>query len=119
MAVAAAMSLSDKACHAIRDEILRGRLRPGTPLSRRRLARQLGMSVLPVTDALRRLVGDGALVSGDVPRADTAMRAHVRYVLVEVTGQLGALTAVEWRERSPSRKASARAPVRSLRAPAK
>jgi GntR family transcriptional regulator, rspAB operon transcriptional repressor len=52
-------SLADQAYHAIRDEILRGQMRPGTPLSRRRLARELGMSVLPVTDALRRLEDDG------------------------------------------------------------
>jgi len=249
MAQAAPMSLSEKAYHAIRDEILRGQLRPGTPLSRRRLARQLGMSVLPVTDALRRLVGDGlvesraragtrvrvpseedvrelyelrealetqsarlfaeratpsqrlelvrlgkqvdslfdrmaedgsdagfrfgvhsrhvelhmriaehagssllrqmvernhvlilnwlfdvtgrrtplpprfhsdlveALASGDVERADAAMRAHVRYGKVEVAGQLGALTAVEWRERAGGRGRSRRAPLRSLRTP--
>jgi GntR family transcriptional regulator, rspAB operon transcriptional repressor len=55
------LSLSDRAYLAIRDEILRGQLRPGTPLSRRRLARELGMSVLPVTDALRRLQEDGLL----------------------------------------------------------
>jgi len=54
-----AVSLADKAYLAIRDEILRGQLRPGTPLSRTRLARELGMSVLPVTDALRRLEDDG------------------------------------------------------------
>lgn len=52
-------SLADEAYLAIRDEILRGQLRPGTPLSRRRLARELGMSVLPVTEALRRLEDDG------------------------------------------------------------
>ena len=34
-----AVSLADEAYLAIRDEILRGQLRPGTPLSRRRLAR--------------------------------------------------------------------------------
>jgi DNA-binding GntR family transcriptional regulator len=66
------MSLSDKAYHAVRDEILRGQLRPGTPLSRRRLARQLGMSVLPVTDALRRLEGDGLVESR--ARAGTRVR---------------------------------------------
>jgi GntR family transcriptional regulator, rspAB operon transcriptional repressor len=245
------MSLAEKAYHAVRDEILRGQLRPGTPLSRRRLARQLGMSVLPVTDALRRLEGDGlvesraragtrvrvpsekdvrelyelrealesqsarlfaqraspanrqelvrlgkqvdalfdrmaedgndpayrftvhsrhvelhmriaehagsallqrmiernhvlilnwlfdvagrrtplppgfhsalveALVSGDPERADAAMRGHVRYGLVEVTGQLGALTALEWRERPRARRPGARAPLRSIRIPTK
>jgi GntR family transcriptional regulator, rspAB operon transcriptional repressor len=65
-------SLSDDAYLAIRDEILRGQLRPGTPLSRRRLARELGMSVLPVTDALRRLEDDGLVESR--PRAGTRVR---------------------------------------------
>jgi DNA-binding GntR family transcriptional regulator len=66
------VSLCDKAYAAIRDEILRGQLRPGTPLSRRRLARELGMSVLPVTDALRRLEGDGLVESR--ARAGTRVR---------------------------------------------
>jgi DNA-binding GntR family transcriptional regulator len=48
-------SLADRAYDAILAEILRGQLRPGTPLSRRRLARELGMSVVPVAQALRRL----------------------------------------------------------------
>jgi DNA-binding GntR family transcriptional regulator len=48
-------SLAREAYLAIRKEILKGHLRPGTPLSRRRLARELGMSIVPVTDALRRL----------------------------------------------------------------
>lgn len=245
------MSLSDKAYHAVRDEILRGQLRPGTPLSRRRLARQLGMSVLPVTDALRRLEGDGlvesraragtrvrvpsekdvrelyelrealetqsarlfaeratpahrqelvrlgkqvdtlfdrmaedgddpafrfsvhsrhvelhmriaehagsallqsmiernhvlilnwlfdvagrrtplppgfhsqlveALISGDAGRADAAMRAHVRYGVVEVASQLSALTPEEWRERPRARRSTSRSPLRSIRAPNK
>src|SRR5260221_397276 len=43
-----------------------------------------------------------ALISGDVERADAAMRAHVRYGLVEVSGQLSALTTPEWRERRGS-----------------
>ena len=66
------VSLSEKAYLAIRDEILRGQLRPGTPLSRRRLARELGMSVLPVTEALRRLEGDGLVESR--ARAGTRVR---------------------------------------------
>ena len=65
-------SLADEAYLAIRDEILRGQLRPGTPLSRRRLARELGMSVLPVTDALRRLEDDGLVETR--ARAGTRVR---------------------------------------------
>jgi DNA-binding GntR family transcriptional regulator len=65
-------SLADEAYLSIREEILRGRLRPGTPLSRRRLARELKMSVIPVTDALRRLEEDRLVESR--PRAGTRVR---------------------------------------------
>jgi DNA-binding GntR family transcriptional regulator len=67
-----APSLAEEAYAAVRDEILRGQLRPGTPLSRRRLARQLGMSVLPVSDALKRLEEDGLVESR--ARAGTRVR---------------------------------------------
>jgi DNA-binding GntR family transcriptional regulator len=46
-----------------------------------------------------------ALVSGSPETADAAMRAHVRYGFVEISGRIGALAASEWRER-PKRKAS-------------
>ena len=65
-------SLADSAYLAIRNEILRGQIRPGTPLSRRRLASELGMSVVPVTDALRRLQGEGLVETR--PRAGTRVR---------------------------------------------
>ncbi len=65
-------SLADRAYLAIRDEILRGQLPPGTPVSRRRVARELGMSVLPVTEALRRLQEDGLLETR--ARAGTRVR---------------------------------------------
>jgi DNA-binding GntR family transcriptional regulator len=66
------VSLAEQAYLAIREEILRGQLRPGTPLARRRLARELGMSLLPVTDALRRLEEDGLVESR--ARAGTRVR---------------------------------------------
>jgi DNA-binding GntR family transcriptional regulator len=65
-------SLAEKAYVAIRDDILCGQLRPGMPLSRRRLAVKLGMSVLPVSAALRRLEEDGLLESR--VRAGTRVR---------------------------------------------
>jgi DNA-binding GntR family transcriptional regulator len=64
--------LADRAYLSIREEILRGRLRPGAPLSRRRLARELGMSVVPVADALRRLEEAGLVESRS--RAGTRVR---------------------------------------------
>jgi DNA-binding GntR family transcriptional regulator len=67
-------SLSDRAYAAIREDILRGRLRPGTPLSRRRLADELGMSIVPVGEALRRLEDDGLVESR--ARVGTRVRVH-------------------------------------------
>lgn len=71
-----AVSLADEAYLAVRDEILRGQLRPGTPLSRRRLAQQLGMSVLPVSDALKRLEEDGLVETR--ARAGTRVKVPTR-----------------------------------------
>jgi DNA-binding GntR family transcriptional regulator len=71
-ASASGVSLAGQAYLAIREEILRGQLRPGTALSRRRLARDLGMSVVPVADALRRLESDGLVESR--ARAGTRVR---------------------------------------------
>ena len=71
-----AVSLADEAYLAIRDEILRGQLGPGTPLSRRRLATQLGMSVLPVSDALKRLEEDGLVETR--ARAGTRVKVPTR-----------------------------------------
>lgn len=65
-------SFADQAYHAIREKILRGQLRPGTPLSRRRLAEELGMSVLPVGDGLRKLEADGLVETR--ARAGTRVR---------------------------------------------
>ena len=44
------------------------------------------------------------LVSGDADKADTAMRAHVSYGFREISGQIGALSASHWRERTVIRK---------------
>ena len=41
-----------------------------------------------------------ALVSRDIPRADEAMRGHVRYGLTEVSGRMATLAAPEWRDRA-------------------
>lgn len=52
-------NLADDAYRNLRDAILEGRLPPGAPLSRRRLAEQFGMSPVPVGDALTRLEAEG------------------------------------------------------------
>jgi DNA-binding GntR family transcriptional regulator len=65
-------SLADQAYLAIRDRILRGVLRLGAPVSSRGIGQELGMSHLPVSQALRRLESEGFLESR--PRAGTRVR---------------------------------------------
>src|SRR4051794_3113667 len=75
-------SLADEAYAAIREEILRARLRPGTPLSRRRLADDLGMSIIPIAEALRRLADD-RVVEGRA-RVGAHVRIHAESGVREV-----------------------------------
>jgi DNA-binding GntR family transcriptional regulator len=56
----------------IRERILRGQLRPGEVLSRRQLASEFGISLLPVAEALKQLEGDKLVESR--PRAGTRVR---------------------------------------------
>jgi GntR family transcriptional regulator, rspAB operon transcriptional repressor len=65
-------SLSAEAYEVVRQRIARGELVLGQALSRRRLAAELGMSFLPVTEALLRLEFEGLLESR--PRAGTRVR---------------------------------------------
>jgi DNA-binding GntR family transcriptional regulator len=65
-------SLAAEAYSVVRQRIVRGELVLGQPLSRRRLATELGMSFLPVTEALLRLEFEGLLESR--PRAGTRVR---------------------------------------------
>lgn len=68
----ASHTLADEAYVAVRADILRGQLRPGMPVSRRRLAGELGMSIVPVSAALKRLEEDGLLETR--ARAGTRVR---------------------------------------------
>jgi DNA-binding GntR family transcriptional regulator len=57
------VTLSRQAYFTIRDRILKGEIQLGAPLSRRRLAADLGMSLVPVGEALRTLENDGLVES--------------------------------------------------------
>ncbi len=80
-------SLSEHAYNAVRDKILRGELPPGSALSRRRLARELHMSFLPISEGLQRLELDGLVESkprvGTRVRIPSAQDVRERYVLRE------------------------------------
>src|SRR5688500_8192020 len=55
-------SLTDVAARWVRDAILERRLRPGEPIRQQAVARQLGMSTIPLREALRQLESEGLVV---------------------------------------------------------
>jgi DNA-binding GntR family transcriptional regulator len=65
-------SLAGEAYVILRERILRGELPIGKVISRRKLAAELGMSLLPVSEAFLRLEFEGLLESR--PRAGTRVR---------------------------------------------
>lgn len=65
-------TLAQRAYRLVRERILKGVYPPGAALSRRRLASEFGMSLLPVAEALQRLVNEGLLESR--PRVGTRVR---------------------------------------------
>src|SRR5438874_4803734 len=69
-------SLAAEAYRVVRQRILRGELGLGQVISRRKLATELGMSFLPVSEALQRLEVEGLLESR--PRAGTRVRIPTR-----------------------------------------
>jgi len=90
--------LVDKAYSAIRDQILRGQLRLGAVVSRRKVAESLGMSILPVSEALRRLETEGLIESrpqvGTRVRVPTEIDIRERFIIREaLEGQSARLVA--------------------------
>src|SRR5580704_17959502 len=68
--------LAREANVTVRERILRGELAIGQVISRRKVAAELGMSFLPVSEALLRLEHEGLLESR--PRAGTRVRVPTR-----------------------------------------
>jgi len=80
-------SLADRAYLVIREQILRGTLSIGAPVSRRQLAHSLEMSILPVGEALQRLEREGFVETrhraGTRVRIFTADEIRDQYTLRE------------------------------------
>src|SRR5215813_9100789 len=74
-------SLASEAYEFVKQRILRGEMAIGQSVSRRKVAAELGMSFLPVSEALLRLEFEGMLESR--PRAGTRVRIPSR---ADVTG---------------------------------
>ena len=83
----AASSLAEDAYYTIRDLILRGKLPLGAALSRRRLATELGMSMLPISEAVQQLTSEGLLESkpqvGTRVRVPTEQDVRGRFIIRE------------------------------------
>jgi len=58
-----AVSVADRVTSEIRRAIVAGRLRPGQEFSLRQIAGQLGVSFIPVREALRSLEAEGLLIT--------------------------------------------------------
>src|SRR6266404_2427665 len=69
-------TLSSEAYESVRRRILRGELSLGESISRRKIAAELGMSFLPVSEAMLKLEFEGLLESR--PRAGTRVRIPSR-----------------------------------------
>lgn len=80
-------SLSARAYQTILNRILRGMVPIGGELSRRKLAVELGMSILPVSEALQRLQNEGIVESqprvGTRVRVPTSTDVQERYIIRE------------------------------------
>src|SRR5678810_1278025 len=74
--ITAPSSLAAEAYEFVKQRILRGELPLGQVISRRKIAAELGMSFLPVSEALLRLEFEGLLESR--PRAGTRVRIPSR-----------------------------------------
>lgn len=80
-------TLSLQAYETIRTRILSGEYSLGSPMSRRKLAEELGMSLIPVSEALQRLESEGLVESkaraGTRVRIPTAADIRGHYVVRE------------------------------------
>jgi DNA-binding GntR family transcriptional regulator len=120
-----AASLAAEAYNVVRRRILRGELAIGQVISRRKLAAELGMSFLPVSEALLRLEFEGLLESR--PRAGTRIRIPSRedvkghYVVREALEMQAAMLFAERasaEERAEIMKLAARVDAASIDADA-
>lgn len=108
------ISLAEKAYYTIRERILKGEIRLGAPLSRRKLAVELGMSLLPVAEALQSLERDKLVESR--PRVGTRVclptgdeireRYQIREALESQAARLYAERATENEKREMERMAA-------------
>ena len=98
------LSKSDYAYQELRRRILDNRIAPGTRLMLRPLAEELGLSVMPVRDALRMLEGDG-LVTLESHRGATVTQISKEAIL-QIIGMRRGMEVLAVREATPRHTAA-------------
>lgn len=100
-------TLSQRVFVTLRDEILSGKLAPGTRLVRRAVAKRLNVSTLPVVEALLRLEADGLVESEphvgarvsvfniDSLRNDRVLREAIECQAARILAEQGAGTGLD------------------------
>src|SRR5690625_2897767 len=91
-------SLGDLAYRAIRDNLMRGHLRPGSKLRLRPLSARFGVSPTPMREALMRLVSEKALTLDGrgtvvVPTLTLDQLLEIRAIRVDLEGRSAAAAA--------------------------
>ncbi|MDA4848317.1 GntR family transcriptional regulator [Hoeflea poritis] len=84
-------TLQEQIYRQLRDRIMSGFFQPGQALSTRSVAEAVGVSVMPVRDALRRLEVENALVVGhnralEIPRLDTETLNEISATRIALEG---------------------------------
>jgi DNA-binding GntR family transcriptional regulator len=92
-------TLGDRAYHQVADLLISGRLAPGDKLSLRTTAEALGVSIMPVREAITRLVADNALEvtpnrAVRVPVMSATRFRDLTRVRIEIEGYAAAEAAV-------------------------
>ena len=113
-------TLQEQIYRQLRDRIMSGFFQPGQALSTRSVAEAVGVSVMPVRDALRRLEVENALVVGhnralEIPRLDIETLGEISATRTALLGRVrtssrSVFFSYSWRA-SPTTKASVMKPT--------
>lgn len=90
MTIPAPSALNAAAYEALKDRIVRGELRPGTPLSERALCESLAVSRTPLREAIKRLANEGLVEISATRRVRVA-----RVSVDEVVNLLAVMSVLE------------------------
>lgn len=105
----ARLPLSQQALHRLREDILSGRLAPGDRLVEERLSAELGMSRVPIREAIKQLVVEGLAVPAETAPGGRGVQVAslspaLAAELIEVRAVLEGLNArLAARNRAPSK----------------